>query len=302
VLPIDPSLALGIVQTFLSILQIKITLSHPAAYTEQTIVVFNEIRDALSGSQVGNASAVIEERVKAELPPEVASSVLADISALAMMAQPPRIEAFDYWSLLLELTRSARDFCHRSNIFRLRGIGMTVGDRLLKMPKTTGALFDVATQQSWVQMRFAGAGRPGPTIDTELYLVEGGGFTPRLPYPHVAQPNGFLPLVGNTKATYWEYGHGGYGGQPPREHEVLDVFTLVGADLHWLMFISDRDEQTCKIRWQRMLTGPEVQKIVESLQQDVSAYVVELLGDQQFSEASLRPSFAELLAELRARG
>jgi len=291
----------GIVQTFLSILQIKISLHQAPAHTEQTIIVLNEIKDRLSGLGTEDPGAVIEEHVKAGLPPEVASSVLADLNTLAMMAQPPRVEAFDYWTLLLELTRSARDFCHRSNIFRLRGIGLTVGNRILKMDKTAEALFDSATQQSWMQLRSSDSGSPGPTVDTELYLIEDVGFTPELPYPHRAQPNGFLPLIGSTNATYWEYGRGGYGGQPPREKESLDVLTLIGADNHWLWFVSGKDAQTCEIRWQRMLTGPEAQKIVDSLKEDISVYVAEIVGDQQFSEASLQPSFTELIGQLRSK-
>lgn len=301
-LSIDPNLAIGLVQTFLSVLQIKISLRPAPAHTEQTILVFNGIKEKLSSSNFEDAGAVIEEHVKAELPQEVASSVLADFNTLAMMAQPLHVEAFDYWNLLLNLTRSARDFCHRSNIFRLRGIGWTVGHRLLKMPKTSAALFDAATQQSWMGLRFPDSGRPGPTVGTELYLIEDVGFTPQLPYPYRAQPDAFLPVIGNTKATYWEHGHGGYGGQPPPDSEPLDIFTLPGSDLHWVWFISGKDAEVCQIRWQRMLTAPEVQKIVESLKQDISGYVAEIIGEQQLGESSLWPSFTELIAQLSTRG
>src|SRR5271169_2457084 len=110
--------------------------------------------------------AFIQERLEAALPQEEAAAVQADLSTIDLLGNAPiETSAFDYWSVLDQLMSSVREFCHRHNVFRFRGVGKIVGSRFLELPKTASALFDAKTRSQWVRIRYPGSSEVRGTAD-----------------------------------------------------------------------------------------------------------------------------------------
>jgi hypothetical protein len=198
---------------WVGVLQLLVAVYQVRSARSPKIDVLISLQEEIRTSPPENPRAFIQERLDAELPAADAASVQADLSTFDLLIDPFEPQAFDYWNVLDRLMTSIRDFCHRSNSFRLRGLGDTIGDRLLKLPKTSAAIFEEESRNHWLNLRYYSRGcETRGTQSATLYLVE-TPTTPRLPYG--VKDDVYLSVVGFVVAQYVEYGYGGYSGPPP---------------------------------------------------------------------------------------
>ena len=264
------------VATFwVSAIQLLVSVYGLAAPQADRIKVLLGIQEEIRINPPEDPKAFIREKVEAQLPVGEAAAVTADLSVLSLLwGAPIEASAFDYWSVLQELFTRIRDFCHLNNVFRFRGLGHTVGNRVLEFPKTCAALFDSATTEEWVEVHYPQHIDSRGSGETKLYLVE-KPVRPALRYGE--EETVCLPVIGNIVAQYVRYNSfGGYDGPPPVRKEPLAVYVIPGPDTHWLRFRSD-DESSgpnqCFINIQRMLTAPAVLEIVSAIRDDLITHV-----------------------------
>src|SRR5271157_4787529 len=82
----------------------------------------------------------VEEEIDRQFQPEQAKKVKTDLALLSILTNPPRIEDFNYWTVLAEVARSLREFAIKAQLFRLRGTPEGEGRSALSLPKSA-ALF-----------------------------------------------------------------------------------------------------------------------------------------------------------------
>src|ERR1019366_3312568 len=226
------------------------------------------------------------------------AEVQADLSTISLLnVAPVEVSAFDYWSLLQTLLTRVREFCHHHSVFRFRGLGQTVGSRILVLPKTATALFDQDTRGCWQDVRYPNSYASRGTREAKLYLVE----TPTNPIFGYGGPESVtLPVIGEVAAQYIKFNSTGYDGPPPVHTEAVTVYALPGPDVHWLLLKSPENSRVCVIRAQRMLTSPEVFEIVSSVRHDLIMHITGLTADQQFSSTTLQSALRELMSQVSA--
>ncbi len=283
-------------------LQLLVSLYQLRSTRSENIQILISLQQEIQEKGPEDPRAFIQERLQAELPGEEAAAIEADLSTISLLESTPiEASAFDYWSVLEILTTNLREFCHRHNIFRLRGLGAEVGNRVLALPRMCTVLFDDETRTEWLQPRSSEISVKG-TRGVLLYLTE-KPHPPQLKYGETADV--FLPLLGEVEALYVEYSpYGWMGGPPPVLVETLVVGVLPGADIHWLRFRSAEDYSRahCLISQQRMMTAPAVLAIIDAVREDLIMYINELLADQQFSTANLRSALNELISQVGGSG
>lgn len=282
-------------------LQLLVSLYQLRSSRSEKVQLLIGLREEILTRAPEDPKAFIQARLDAELPGEESAAVQADLSTIELLGNAPiEASAFDYWSLLQQLMTTLREFCHSHNIFRLRGLGDTMGSRFLELPRTSAAMFDTETRSHWLRARYGGTEARG-TGNATLYLAE----TPRRPQlRYGVEDEVYLPVRGQVTAQYIEYDHGGYGGPPPLQSEILNVYVIPGADVHWLRFESSENwediRKHCVISSRRMLTAPAVLEIVKAAREDLISYIGDLLGEQQFSGSHLQSGLRELMAQLAA--
>ena len=288
---LDPTFWVNALQLLVSLYQVK------SARAEQTQVLI-DIREEIRLNPPDDPKAFIQERIAERLPALEAAEVQADLSTISLLnVAPIEVSAFDYWSLLQTLLTRVREFCHHHSVFRFRGLGQTVGSRILELPKTATALFDQDTRGCWQDVRYPNSYASRGTREAKLYLVE----KPTNPIFGYGGPESVtLPVIGEVAAQYIKFNSTGYDGPPPVHTEAVTVYALPGPDVHWLLFKSPENSRVCVIRAQRMLTSPEVFEIVSSVRHDLIMRITGLTADQQFSGTTLQSALRELMSQVPA--
>jgi hypothetical protein len=79
----------------------------------------------------------VEQEIDRKFNPEQAEKVKSDLNSIALLADPPRLEEFDYCATLTQLTKSLQVFARKTELFRLRGSNMSDGTRYLYLERTS---------------------------------------------------------------------------------------------------------------------------------------------------------------------
>jgi hypothetical protein len=288
------------VATFwVSALQLLVSLYQVAAARTEKARVLIGIQEEIRLNRPEDPRSFIQERIVELLPEAEAAEVQADISTLSLLnIAPIEASAFDYWTVLQTMFSRVREFCHHHSVFRFRGLGPTIGNRILEFPRTSAALFDADTRAHWQEVRYPQHSASRGTRQAQLFLVE----KPRRPpIGYGAEQTVSLPVMGNIAAQYINYNSSGYDGPPPVRTEPLAVYVLPGTDVHWVWFRSSEESMErrhCLINFQRMLTAPEVLEIVKGVREDLIAHINGLITDQHFSSTTLRSALTELMAQI----
>lgn len=213
----------------------------------------------------------IERRVAEALDPSDAAIVKGDMELLSLLLLPaPKLEAFDYWSMLDRLVGGLRVYAEEKRLFELRGKKFSFGQGLL-LCRTGPCILP-----SELAGEFAVPHRMQALKDAEAIAF-------------LQKDARNFPIIVAVKANFYQYSS--IGGTPGVESDSCFYDVMPGQQRHWLKF--DRGQRYSAHFGQAseyMLSASDFASICAALRDDIQEYAAEIQADQQ----KIGPLFAAI--------
>lgn len=225
--------------------------------------------------------AAVEQRIDREFSPEQARKIKNDLAAFALLADPPKLEEFDYWTVLVLMAKSMQGVARKAELFGLLGQSGydRYGDRYgryLPLRKTSGVLAPPDVIASSLPT-------PGRAYGEEIINVVVALFEADLEIPLRLGVEGKIKRATSMGERFSE--------------TVSETFTVsTGSEKNRLHLTPD-NRLGYFVEVEYRVTAEEVAKIVNAMRSDVSDYLEEISKERD-SARDLAGDVREMLKTL----
>jgi hypothetical protein len=236
------------------------------------------IADVQASTQNGPPDpARVDQQIDQKFSPEQARKIKSDLAAFALLADPPRMEEFDYWTGLVLVSKSMQGVAKKAELFGLLGqLGYDHYGRYLPLKKTSGVFAppDITARSLPIPNRAYGK----EIINVFVSLFESDLEIP-LRFGVVAK----LKYATSMGEQYSE--------------TVGGTFSIsAGAEKNRLRLTPDKGIGYF-VEVEYRVTAAEVTKIIEAMRSDVSDYLDEISKERDLAR-DLAENVREMLTNL----
>ena len=201
----------------------------------------------------------LAKRIDQEFNPEEAKQVKDDLRLLTLLVETPKLDAFDYWTLLDRYVSALRSLATKAKIFVLRGRKAGFGPSL-ELLQTAKALLTIERAEPGIMPHSRES--LSEILRIRAYLVE--------------STNDF-PIYVTVTARFEEYSGLGYGSSSFNE-DFGAYKVQPGQQKHWLSFQMYQTSSRFN-PFEFMLSAADLKAVLQALSEDFARYIEDIQKD-----------------------